>query len=164
MGSHVHADPRPSDPQGTRSARGWLRGLQHQGMLGLPRCNRHGQRGQPAPDRPNQHQGIFTSPGSQVAWVALGSSGFSNAGLTTYGDGDIKKPVAGGMPAWGDSLTADELMDVVLHERTTIDEEEFDIEKWKTNFEEDLAAAKIPADKAAEYVAVLEAWEANPPA
>ncbi len=106
---------------------------------------------------------VFTSPGHQVAWVAVGSTGFQNAGLTTYGDADIKRPIAGGMPPWGDSLTADELMDVVLHERTTIDGEEFDIEKWKTNFEEDLAA-HLPADKVAEYVAVLEAWEASPPA
>lgn len=106
---------------------------------------------------------VFTSPGSQVAWVAVGSSGFSNAGLTTYGDADIKRPINGGMPAWGDSLTPDELMDVVLHERTTIDSEEFDIEKWKTNFEEDLSA-HLPADKVEAFKAVLDKWEANPPA
>ncbi|MGB3412302.1 MAG: cytochrome c [Microthrixaceae bacterium] len=106
---------------------------------------------------------VFTNPGSQVAWVAVGSTGFSNAGLTTYGDADIKRPVNGGMPAWGDSLTPDELMDVVLHERTTIDEEEFDIEKWKTNFEEDLSA-HLPADKVEAFKAVLDKWEANPPA
>ncbi|MGB6058658.1 MAG: cytochrome c, partial [Microthrixaceae bacterium] len=106
---------------------------------------------------------VFTSPGSQVAWVAVGSSGFANAGLKTYGDADIKRPINGGMPAWGDSLTPDELMDVVLHERTTIDSEEFDIEKWKTNFEEDLSA-HLPADKVEAFKAVLDKWEANPPA
>ncbi len=106
---------------------------------------------------------VFTKPASQVAWVALGSAGFQAAGLATYGDDAITKPVAGGMPAWSDSLTANELMDVVLHERTTLDEEEFDINKWSEGFEETLSE-HLPADKVAEYVAVLEEWKASPPA
>lgn len=106
---------------------------------------------------------VFNSPASQVAWVALGSAGYQAAGLTTYGDGDIVKTIGGGMPPWGDSLSADELMDVVLHERTNLDEEEFDIELWSDGFEETLSEL-LPDDKVAEYVAVLEKWKANPPA
>ncbi len=106
---------------------------------------------------------VFTKPASQVAWVALGSAGFQAAGLDKYGDADITKPIGGGMPGWADSLSADELMDVVLHERTTLDEEEFDIDKWSDGFEETLSE-HLPADKVAEYVAVLDEWKANPPA
>lgn len=106
---------------------------------------------------------VFTKPASQVAWVALGSAGFQAAGLDKYGDAEVTKAIGGGMPPWGDSLSANELMDVVLHERTTIDNEEFDINKWSDGFEETLSE-HLPADKVAEYVAVLDAWKANPPA
>ena len=50
-----------------------------------------------------------------VTWVALGSAGYQAAGIEEYAPG---KPVNGGMPGWMDSLTAEELMTVVLHERT----------------------------------------------
>lgn len=106
---------------------------------------------------------VFTMPASQVAWVALGSAGFQSAGFATYGDGAITKPVTSGMPAWADSLSADELMDVVLHERTTLDEEKFDMAVWEKDFEATLSKY-LPAPKVAEYVAVLEKWKANPPA
>lgn len=106
---------------------------------------------------------VFTSPASQVAWVALGSAGFQAAGLSTYGDADITKTIGGGMPPWGDSLSADELMDVVLFERTGLDEEEFDIDTWSEDFEETLSEL-LPGDKVAEYVAVLDKWKDNPPA
>lgn len=106
---------------------------------------------------------VFVTPALQVAWVALGSAGFQAAGLTTYGDGEVIKPIGGGMPPWGDSLSADELMDVVLFERTGLDEEEFDIDHWDEGFEETLSEF-LPDDKVAEYVAVLDKWKANPPA
>ena len=107
---------------------------------------------------------VFTRPADQVTWVALGTAGYRAAGLDTYGtDGAKTVGAAGTMPPWMDSLTAAELMDVVLHERVAFGEEEFDIEVWKDGFEETLAEL-LPADKVAEYVAVLEEWEANPPA
>ena len=105
--------------------------------------------------------GRKNDPAAQVAWVALGSSGFQALGLDTYGDGS-PKDVTSGMPSWGDSLTADELMEVVLHERSGLNDEEFDIEVWKEGFEETLSDF-LPADKVAGYVAVLEEWESNPP-
>ena len=103
----------------------------------------------------------FATPASQVLWVALGSSGFQAEGLDTYGDG-APREVTGGMPAWGDSLTPVELMEVVLHERSGLNDEEFDIELWKEGFEETLSE-HLPADKVAAYTAVLEEWEADPP-
>lgn len=106
---------------------------------------------------------VFESPADQIAWVALGSAGTKAAGFETYGDGAVTKPIGGGMPAWGDSLTADELMDAVLHERSTLNDEEFDIEKWKDGFEEKLTDHKVPAAKIAAFMAVLDKWEATPP-
>ncbi len=106
---------------------------------------------------------VFPSPADQVTWVALGTAGYRAAGLDVYGTDGVKPVGAAGlMPAWGDSLTANQLMDVVLHERVTLDGEEFDIEVWKDGFEETLAEL-LPAEKVAEYVAVLEEWEADPP-
>ncbi len=106
---------------------------------------------------------VFPRPADQVTWVALGTAGYRAAGLDTYGtDGAKTVGSSGTMPPWLDSLSATELMDVVLHERVTLDGEEFDIEVWKDGFEETLAEL-LPADKVAEYVAVLEEWEASPP-
>ena len=115
----------------------------------------------PALTGPDGVESTFATPAAQVAWVALGSTGSTAAGFDTYGDG-TPKAVTGGMPAWGDSLTPDELMDVVLHERSGLNDEEFDIELWKDGFEETLSDY-LPADKVAAYVAVLEEWESSPP-
>jgi mono/diheme cytochrome c family protein len=106
---------------------------------------------------------VFEHPASQVAWVALGSAGTKAAGFPNYGDGALVKPVTSGMPAWADSLTPVELMEVVLHERSTLNDEEFDIEVWMDGFEETLAEHKVPEDKIAAYMTVLEEWEAEPP-
>jgi mono/diheme cytochrome c family protein len=106
---------------------------------------------------------VFEHPANQVAWVALGSAGYKAAGFPNYGDGELVKPVNSGMPAWADSLTPVELMEVVLHERSTLNDEEFDIEKWADGFEEILVEHKVPEDKIAGYMTVLEEWEAEPP-
>jgi cytochrome c553 len=102
----------------------------------------------------------FAQPASMVAWVALGSAGYQAAGIDEYAPG---KPVNGGMPAWADSLTAEELMSVVLHERTVYGGETFDIAVWEEGWEDTLTAL-LPADKVDEYTAVLEEWKADPPA
>ena len=115
----------------------------------------------PALTGPGGVESTFATPAAQVAWVALGSAGSTAAGFDTYGDG-IPREVTSGMPAWGDSLTPDELMEVVLHERSGLNDEEFAIEVWKEGFEETLSDY-LPADKVAAYVAVLEEWESNPP-
>jgi mono/diheme cytochrome c family protein len=102
----------------------------------------------------------FESPADMVTWVALGSAGYQAAGIEEYAPG---KPVNGGMPPWMDTLDAEELMSVVLHERTEFGEEEFDAAVWEEGWEETLAE-RLPADKVAEYTAVLEEWAADPPA
>jgi mono/diheme cytochrome c family protein len=64
----------------------------------------------------------FADPADQVAWVTGGSEAFLEAGV--YGDTD--KPVGGGMPAFGGTLTPEELVAVVAHERVTISGETYD--------------------------------------
>lgn len=102
----------------------------------------------------------FERPVDMITWVALGSDGYRAAGIDEYAPG---KPVNGGMPPWADSLTAEELMAVVLHERIEYGGEEgFDPAVWEEGWEETLAE-RVP-DKAEEYTAVLEEWTADPPA
>lgn len=105
---------------------------------------------------------IFPSPADQVTWIALGTEGYEAAGIEMYGEGKAVRGSGAVMPAWMDSLSPEELMSVVLHERSTLNDEEFDAELWEEGFEEKLTAV-LPADKVAEYVAVLEAWKAEPP-
>ena len=106
---------------------------------------------------------VFASPADQITWVALGTAGYQAAGIANYGPG---KPVGGSgaqMPAWLTSLTPEELMAVVLHEREAFNGEKFDIAQWEKDFDTKLSAL-LPADKVAEFKMVLEDWKANPPA
>ena len=106
---------------------------------------------------------LFPSPADQVTWIALGTAGYQAAGIANYAEG---YPVGGSgaqMPAWLTSLTAEELMSVVLHEREALNGEAFDIAVWEKDFEAKLSKL-LPADKVAEYMMVLEEWKANPPA
>lgn len=64
----------------------------------------------------------FADPADQIEWVSLGSEGFLEAGVY----GDAGKPVGGGMPAFGGTLTPEELVAVVAHERVTLSGEEYD--------------------------------------
>jgi hypothetical protein len=62
--------------------------------------------------------GVVTTFGScadHIEWVNLGSSGFQAEGRSTYGDTD--KPINGGMPSFGTSLTEEQLAAVVAFER-----------------------------------------------
>lgn len=101
----------------------------------------------------------FPRPADQVAWVALGSEGWLATGQNELPGG---YSVKGGMPPWAASLTPDEIMAVVLHERHDLDEEEFDIAQWEDGFEETLQ--EYVPDDAAAYMAVLEEWKTTPPA
>jgi mono/diheme cytochrome c family protein len=64
----------------------------------------------------------FADPADQIAWVSGGSEAFLEAGVY----GDPEKPVEGGMPAFGGTLTPEELVAVVAHERVTLSGEEHD--------------------------------------
>lgn len=101
----------------------------------------------------------FARPVDQVTWVALGSTGFRDAGESSYGD--TSKPIVGGMPGQAESMDAEDLMAVVLHERAEFGGEAFDADLWEDGFEE-AVTAMVP-DHAEEYIAVLEEWKASPP-
>lgn len=101
----------------------------------------------------------FPQPADQVTWIALGSAGYQDAGFSTYGGTD--KPINGGMPGQEAALSPAEIMEVVLHERVEYGGEEFDAAVWEEGFEEEINA--LLPDQAAEYMAVLEEWAANPP-
>lgn len=100
----------------------------------------------------------FPKVADQVEWVYLGAAGFKAAGKSTYG---ATKKTASGMPGWGTQMTAQELMEVVLHERTTLSKEKFDIAAWE---EVQAKIDEIAPEKSAEFKAVLEEWKATPPA
>lgn len=59
-----------------------------------------------------------------VVWVVKGSDGFGVG--NPYGDPEQGRIVEGGMPAFGDVLTADELIGAILHERTRFGESKED--------------------------------------
>jgi Cytochrome C oxidase, cbb3-type, subunit III len=62
--------------------------------------------------------GVLTTFGScadHIEWVTLGSSGFQEAGESTYGD--TGKAIAGGMPSFGGTLSEEQLASVVAFER-----------------------------------------------
>ncbi len=59
----------------------------------------------------------FVDPATQVEWVTIGSDGWLEAHGDTYGD--TAKPVAGGMPAFEGTLSAEEIDSVVAYERET---------------------------------------------
>lgn len=61
---------------------------------------------------------VFPDPVTHAQWVALGTAGWQAEVGDTYGATD--KPVGGGgnMPAWATELTPEELMSVVIYERT----------------------------------------------
>ena len=60
----------------------------------------------------------FPTAAAHIMWVATGSDG---VGLgNSYGAPGRGRIVEGGMPAWGDVLTAEELIGVVLHERVRL--------------------------------------------
>ena len=60
----------------------------------------------------------FPTAAAHIQWVVIGSDG---VGLgNQYGDPARGRVVEGGMPAWGDVLTVEELIGVVLHERARL--------------------------------------------
>lgn len=59
----------------------------------------------------------FSDPATHAQWVSLGSTGWADEVGDTYGDNNT--PIGGGgMPAWADELTPEELMSVVAYERS----------------------------------------------
>jgi len=102
----------------------------------------------------------FPNIADQVKWVLLGTQGFKDAGIPTYGVNN--KPVGGSgavMPGWG-SLTAAQLVGVIRHERTVFGGEKFDVKQYEAI--QELIDKEFP-DRSAEFKTVLEEWAKLPP-
>ena len=87
------------------------------GVAGVNCAGCHGSGGQGVGQFPAM-SGVLTTFGAcadHVEWVLLGSQGFQGRGDTTYGD--TGKPIGGGMPAFANSLTEEQLAAVVAFER-----------------------------------------------
>lgn len=87
------------------------------GVAGVNCAGCHGGGGQGVGQFPAL-TGVLTTFGEcadHIEWVELGSQGFQGRGDTTYGD--TGKPIGGGMPAFANSLTAEQLAAVVAFER-----------------------------------------------
>lgn len=100
----------------------------------------------------------FSNPADQLYWVMEGSAGFQKLGLTTYGDS--KKPIAGGMPGWADSLTAPELVGVIRHEREVFAGDKFTPEEYDKMLA--MITEKYP-DRVDEFKAVFDQFKTLPP-
>jgi len=93
--------------------------LQHGAEIYAQRCSScHGANGDGgAGYKLNDGEVMITFPHMEdmVEWITKGSDGFGVG--TPYGDPERGRIVAGGMPAFGDVLNAEEIISVVLHER-----------------------------------------------
>jgi mono/diheme cytochrome c family protein len=93
--------------------------LQHGSEIYAQRCSScHGTNGGGgAGNKLNDGEVMITFPHMEdmVEWITKGSDGFGVG--TPYGDPERGRIVAGGMPAFGDVLNAEEIISVVLHER-----------------------------------------------
>ena len=61
---------------------------------------------------------VFGSCSDHIEWVTLGSAGFTAAGRATFGDNN--QPVNGGMPSWGQTLSDQQIAEVVAFERVRL--------------------------------------------
>jgi hypothetical protein len=104
----------------------------------------------------------FPDAADHLHWVMLGSAGFKARGIETYGT-ENKSVDAGVMPGW-ESLTAEELVAVVRHERETLSGEEVDAAGLKKEYEamQKMIDKDFP-DRSGEFKSVFDEWAALPP-
>ncbi len=106
----------------------------------------------------------FTKPESQVRWVLLGTEGFKGEKTATYGD--AKKPVGGSgaaMPGWSGTITPDELLSVVRHERETLSGEKFNAADWDEVAKLATDPNPLVSGPAKEFKAIIDHWKTLPP-
>lgn len=96
----------------------------------------------------------FPNAADHLHWVIEGTAGFQALGLTTYGANN--KPVGGGgvMPAWA-SLTAQELIGVVRHEREALSGGSFDPAEYEQI--QAMVDENYP-ERSAEFKEAIAAW------
>lgn len=102
----------------------------------------------------------FPKPADHVKWVILGTNGFIDRKIATYGAKNTPVEASKNMPGWGTSLKPMELLSVVRHEREKLGGEKYVAEDWEKGVVEMLE--KDFPDKAAEYKKVIESWKTLP--
>jgi hypothetical protein len=83
----------------------------------------------------------FSSCSDHVAWIALGTAGFQEAGIATYGDNE--KPVGGAgvpMPGFEGVISEQELIAVSLYERVAFGGEDLAVSEELCTSEEAVAS------------------------
>lgn len=105
----------------------------------------------------------FPDAADHLYWVMEGTAGFKALGIATFGASN--KPVggAGNMPGW-QSLTAQQLISVVRHERETLSGEQMDAAKLEAEYQAmlDMVKEKFP-DRASEFEEAINGWAGLPP-
>jgi mono/diheme cytochrome c family protein len=104
----------------------------------------------------------FPNIADHLSWVMEGSEGFRKAGLKTFGTS--KTSIDNGvMPGWA-TLSAEDLIAVVRHERETLSGEKVDAASLKQQYDEILAMVKdkFPA-REGEFKAAIDGWAGLPP-
>lgn len=102
----------------------------------------------------------FPKPADHVRWVILGTSGFIDKKIATYGANNTPVDAAKNMPAWGTALKPAELLSVVRYEREKFGGETYKAEDWEKGVV-DMLKAEFP-DLAASYEEVIKKWKTLP--
>ena len=102
----------------------------------------------------------FPKPADHVRWVILGTSGFIDKKIPTYGAENKPVEASKNMPAWGVALTPTELLSVVRYEREKFGGEKYNAEDWEKGVV-DMLKSEFP-DKAAAYETVIKSWKTLP--
>lgn len=102
----------------------------------------------------------FPKPADHVRWVILGTAGFIDKKIATYGANDTPVDAARNMPAWGTALKPAELLSVVRYEREKFGGEQYNAEDWEVGVV-DMLKSEFP-DLAASYEEVIKGWKTLP--
>lgn len=106
----------------------------------------------------------FPNAADQLFWIMEGTAGFKELGIATYGANQVPVGSGGNMPGWKNSMTAQQLIGVVRHERETLSGEKQDAESLKATYEaiQAMIDEKYP-ERSAEFKAAIDEWSMLPP-
>jgi len=102
----------------------------------------------------------FPKPADHVRWVILGTAGFIDKKIPTYGANNTPVDAAKNMPGWGTSLKPAELLSVIRYEREKFGGETYKAEDWEVGVV-DMLKSEFP-DQAAAYETVIKSWKTLP--
>ena len=122
-------------------------------------CHGAGGGGGTGPAFAGEVLSTFAMCTDHIEWVALGTTGFQDAGRATYGDLDKAVGAGGQMPSFQDTLTADQLAAVVFYERVVFGGQDVEEAVFDCGFaepEDEAETDEAPTGEADENVAIGE--------